>query len=103
MTDMKSKHKFGADNYIKASPACKRAVLETVDVLRKAGHECVEFELPEGEPRHGKRTFSGWRIYVANVSMNLFVGLTSCDGYQTMLSHLGPDPKVNFVSTPNTS
>ncbi|KAF9054357.1 amidase [Panaeolus papilionaceus] len=75
---------YTSDNYIKASPACKRAVLETVDVLRKAGHECVEFELPE-----------------ANVSMNLFVGLTSCDGYQTMLSHLGPDPKENalFLST----
>lgn len=35
------------DNYIKASPACKRAVLETVEALRKAGHECVEFEIPD--------------------------------------------------------
>ena len=37
------------DNYIKASPACARAVLETVEALRKAGHECVEFEFPGGE------------------------------------------------------
>ncbi|PPQ63300.1 hypothetical protein CVT24_006745 [Panaeolus cyanescens] len=75
---------YTSDNYIKASPACKRAVVETVEALRKAGHDCVEFELPE-----------------ANVAMNLFVGLTSCDGYKTMLSHLGPDPKENalFLST----
>lgn len=39
------------DNYIKASPACKRAVLESVEALRRAGHECVEFELPECKRR----------------------------------------------------
>jgi Asp-tRNA(Asn)/Glu-tRNA(Gln) amidotransferase A subunit family amidase len=36
------------DHYIKASPACARAVLETVDALRKAGHDCVEFDFPGG-------------------------------------------------------
>jgi amidase len=35
------------DHYVKASPACKRAVLETVEALRKQGHECVEFDLPD--------------------------------------------------------
>ncbi|KAF8957476.1 amidase [Flammula alnicola] len=63
-------------NYIKASPACKRAVLETVEALRDAGHECVEFELPE-----------------SHIPFNLFAAITSSDGYKTMLSHLGPDPK----------
>ena len=41
-------HEFKSDNYIKASPACKRAVLETVEALSNAGHDCVEFELPDG-------------------------------------------------------
>lgn len=38
------------DHYIKSSPACSRAVLETVDALRKAGHDCVEFDFPGGRP-----------------------------------------------------
>jgi Asp-tRNA(Asn)/Glu-tRNA(Gln) amidotransferase A subunit family amidase len=44
-----AKMKFGyytSDNFAKASPACKRAVLETVNALEKLGHECVEFEIP---------------------------------------------------------
>lgn len=77
------KLKFGyytSDNYIKASPACKRAVLETVEALRTAGHECVEFELPD-----------------AHIPFNLFAAITSSDGYKTMLSHLGPDKKENAL------
>ncbi|CAA7267413.1 unnamed protein product [Cyclocybe aegerita] len=77
------KLKFGyytSDNYIKASPACKRAVLETVETLRAAGHECVEFEIPD-----------------SYIPFNLFAGITSADGYKTMLSHLGPDPKENAL------
>ena len=41
--------KFGyylMDGLVKASPACKRAVLETVEALRREGHECVEFAVP---------------------------------------------------------
>ena len=43
------KLKFGyylMDGLVKASPACKRAVLETVEALRREGHECVEFDVP---------------------------------------------------------
>lgn len=43
------KLKFGyylMDGLVKASPACKRAVLETVGALRRDGHECVEFSVP---------------------------------------------------------
>lgn len=43
------KLKFGyylMDGLVKASPACKRAVLETVQALRREGHECVEFSVP---------------------------------------------------------
>ena len=31
---------------------------------------------------------------LVEVALKVFVGLTSADGYKTMLSHLGPDPKV---------
>ncbi|KAG5634768.1 hypothetical protein H0H81_000838 [Sphagnurus paluster] len=67
---------YTSDNYVKASPACKRAVLETVEALRKQGHECIEFNVPG-----------------AADAFNIFVGLTAADGYKKMLSHLGPDPK----------
>jgi hypothetical protein len=36
-----------ADGAVKGSPACHRAVLETVEALRKAGHKCVEIEAPD--------------------------------------------------------
>ena len=41
--------KFGyylMDGLVKVSPVCKRAVLETVEALRREGHECVEFDVP---------------------------------------------------------
>ena len=49
------KLKFGYyfnDGMARVTPACSRAVSETVEVLRKQGHECVEFELPSRES-HG--------------------------------------------------
>jgi len=55
-------------------------VLETVEALRKQGHECVEFVPPD----------------VAQ-ALSLFAALTSADGYKTLLSHLGPDPKENSL------
>lgn len=73
------KLKFGyytSDRIIKASPACARTVLETVEALRKAGHECVEVE-PYEAPR-------GFKAFVA---------LTSGDGYETLTSHIAPDPQ----------
>jgi len=78
-----TKLKFGyytSDNYIKASPACRRAVLETVEALRAAGHECIEFQLPD-----------------PHIPYHLFPAITSSDGYKTMLSHLGPDPKESAL------
>lgn len=65
-----------ADPLLKASPASQRAVQETVDALRKQGHECVEFVIPNV-------------IEAARV----FVALTSADGYKTLTSHIGPDPR----------
>ncbi|KAH0582754.1 hypothetical protein H2248_010669 [Termitomyces sp. 'cryptogamus'] len=71
---------YTSDHFVKASPACQRAVLETVEALRKKGHECIEINVPD-----------------APEAFNIFVGLTSADGYKKMLSHLGPDPKENSL------
>ena len=35
------------DGAVKGSPACHRAVLETVEALRKEGHECIEIDPPD--------------------------------------------------------
>ncbi|EGO24971.1 hypothetical protein SERLADRAFT_370184 [Serpula lacrymans var. lacrymans S7.9] len=72
------------DGVVRASPANKRAVLETVDALRKQGHECIEF-----------------RTSLPLEVMKVFVGLATADGYERILSHLGPDPKESsmFLST----
>ncbi|KAJ7180615.1 amidase [Mycena filopes] len=66
-----------ADNYVKASPANKRAVMETVDALRIQGHECLEIEVPDPIE-----------------AFDVFIGVTSADGYKTLLSGIPPDPLV---------
>ncbi|ORY92559.1 amidase signature enzyme [Leucosporidium creatinivorum] len=76
--ELPEKLKFGyylTDGFCRASPACERAVLETVEALRKKGHECVEF-VPH-DPIKG---------------LELFAGITSADGYKTLLSSIGSDP-----------
>jgi Asp-tRNA(Asn)/Glu-tRNA(Gln) amidotransferase A subunit family amidase len=37
---------YQTDGVVKGSPACHRAMLETVEALRKAGHKCVQIEPP---------------------------------------------------------
>ncbi|KAG8855291.1 hypothetical protein FRB96_007089 [Tulasnella sp. 330] len=54
-----------------------KAVQETVDALRRQGHECTEFMLPD--------------MVEAG---RLFIAMTSADKYETLLSHVGPDPKA---------
>ncbi|WVQ77023.1 hypothetical protein IAR50_006702 [Cryptococcus sp. DSM 104548] len=76
--DLPKKLKVGYwvdDHAIKASPACARAVLESVQCLRKAGHEVVAFDPPD-----------------VPEALKIFVGLTSSDGYKTLLSNIGKDP-----------
>ncbi|ORX37379.1 putative Acetamidase [Kockovaella imperatae] len=60
---------------LKTSPACSRAVRDTVEKLQAAGHEAVSFEPP--------------RLLDAFKS---FASMTSSDGYGTLLGNLGPDP-----------
>ncbi|EMD38846.1 hypothetical protein CERSUDRAFT_104159 [Gelatoporia subvermispora B] len=64
-----------SDELVKPSPACQRAVREAVNALRRAGHECVEVKVPDpARP------------------IELFVGLTSGDGYKTLTKPIDPDP-----------
>ncbi|VDC00957.1 unnamed protein product [Peniophora sp. CBMAI 1063] len=72
---------YTSDHFIKASPVCRRAVLETVEALRAQGHECVGFKLPG--PGYS--------------ALSLFTAITSADGYQGLLRHLGPDPKESAM------
>ena len=37
----------GTDKAVKGSPASHRAMLETVQALRVAGHECIEMDSPD--------------------------------------------------------
>ncbi|KAG2354858.1 amidase signature enzyme [Suillus spraguei] len=80
--ELPSKLRFGyylSDGMMESSPACKRAVLETVSALRKQGHQCIEFTSP------------------LNASaMEVFLGLASSDGYKKMLSHLDSDPMASL-------
>ncbi|KZV95528.1 amidase signature enzyme [Exidia glandulosa HHB12029] len=66
------------DGCMRASPATQRAVLETVAALRNAGHEVVEFTPPD-----------------ITTGVELFVGLTSADGYSTMMEPIGSDPTMD--------
>ncbi|TDL24037.1 amidase signature enzyme [Rickenella mellea] len=79
-----AKLRFGyykTDGFVKTSPACQRAVTETVAAMQKAGHECVEIDVTAFVPD----------------SLILFASLTSADGYKKLLSHLGPDPRESSL------
>ncbi|KAI6021726.1 amidase signature domain-containing protein [Pisolithus microcarpus] len=85
--ELPKKLKFGyyfCDSITRSSPATVRAVQETIDALRKAGHECVEFS----------------SVLLAS-AMEVFVGLVTSDGYKRMLSNLEGDPQEDslFLST----
>jgi hypothetical protein len=59
------KLKFGYyfdDGMARITPACRRAVSETAEALRKHGHECVEFELPS-------RALPAYPAYVLDPSL----------------------------------
>ncbi|GAA5970793.1 hypothetical protein JCM11641_004457 [Rhodosporidiobolus odoratus] len=71
---------FVTDGFCHASPACERAVLETVKALRRQGHQCIEFSPPN--PLE---------------AMELFVALTSAGRYETLLSGLQGDPQESSL------
>ncbi|PCH34896.1 amidase [Wolfiporia cocos MD-104 SS10] len=63
------------DGFVKTSPACKRAVLQTIEALRRDGHECVEISVPQ-----------------PSQAMEIMAELTSADGHETLLGPVGSDP-----------
>lgn len=71
------------DGFCRASPACERAVMETVESLRKQGHECVEFAPHDRKPflLH-RRIVRRQRLLpsAAAKALELFAGITSADG-----------------------
>ena len=71
----------GTDGIIQTSPACRRAVHETIAALRAAGHECVEFVPPK-----------------AVETIAEYVAITSADGTKTLLDPVGDDPEVAEIS-----
>jgi Asp-tRNA(Asn)/Glu-tRNA(Gln) amidotransferase A subunit family amidase len=76
--ELPARLKFGFylnDNLFHTSPACQRAVLETVDALRTKGHEVVELDPPD-----------------AVRAMQIFVAFTSADGFAGLLDNLQGDP-----------
>ena len=88
-------HAQFVDKFIKASPACARAVLETVEALRREGHECTEIDLPErNKAPQSIPNSTTHSICLATRAIEIFASITSADGYSKLLSHLGPDPKV---------
>ncbi|CAE6438270.1 unnamed protein product [Rhizoctonia solani] len=65
---------FKSDRFVRASPACQRAVLESVEALKDRGYETQEIDPPD----------------MAEL-LKLFVEISAADGYKTMLSHLESD------------
>ncbi|CAE6484084.1 unnamed protein product [Rhizoctonia solani] len=65
---------FKSDRFVRASPACQRAVLESVEALKEKGHTIEEINPPD----------------MAEL-LKLFVEISAADGYKTMLSHLESD------------
>ncbi|KAF8199848.1 amidase signature domain-containing protein [Mycena galopus ATCC 62051] len=66
---------YTSDGIMKGSPACIRAVTETIKTLKAAGHECIELE---------QREF----VEISKI----FLAMTSADGYKTLLREVGSDP-----------
>ena len=58
----------------------RRGVFETVDKLRSAGHECVDVGPVDAES-----------------ALEIFIALSAADGFKTLMSPLGPDPRVSAL------
>lgn len=69
---------YTVDGYSPSSPACQRAVMDTVGALEKQGHTCVPFFPPSVQE-----------------AMSIFYGLISVDGGVSRLAPLKGDPKVS--------
>lgn len=86
----------GTDDFVKPSPANQRAVIETVEALRRAGHECIEFSVPQGTCSLFSCQNRHLTAVAANRAIEIFIGLTAADGYKTLTADIGSDPVVRF-------
>ncbi|GAA6020979.1 hypothetical protein JCM11491_001574 [Sporobolomyces phaffii] len=80
---LRDKLRFGyylTDAFCHASPACSRAVLAAAEAVRKQGHEVVEIPSPN-----------------AIDAMEIFVALTSANGYEPLLANLLGDPQESSL------
>ncbi|GAA5874603.1 hypothetical protein JCM3774_004658 [Rhodotorula dairenensis] len=103
---------FLHDGFCAASPACERAVMETVEALRKAGHEVIEFEPTPGKSAigsgHTRDSFLCARLTAtcrsaAAESLEYFIALASAGCYEILLSFLKDDPAEAFLSMATSS
>ena len=92
------KLKFGYyfdDGMARTTPACRRAVSQTIEALRKQGHECVEFELPSRKcvgclfPNVSDSSFPA-----AGRASEIYIALSSASGDKDFFRNKGPDPTV---------
>ncbi|KAJ6489486.1 amidase signature domain-containing protein [Mycena vitilis] len=82
--DLPKKLRFGyytSDGVLKASPACMRAVKQTIDALESAGHDCIELDQ-----------------HLAPEIMLTYHKITCADGYKTLLKEKGSDPLDTSLS-----
>jgi len=96
--ELGQKLKFGFyfnDGMARTTPACCRAVSETVEALRKHGHECVEFELPfRALPTCPSCVLDDSLCATAEKASEVFIALSSASGNKDFLKNKGPDPTV---------
>ena len=92
------KLKFGYyfdDGMARITPACHRAVSETVEALRKQGHECVEFELTSRAFPSVCHVFKLLTLHMtAGKAAEVFIALASAAGNKGFFKNKGPDPTV---------
>ena len=96
--ELGQKLKFGYyfnDGMACITPACSRAVSETVEALKKQGHECVEFELPSRTLPMCPLCIFGLSLSVTAVKASeVFTALSSAFGSKDFFKNKGPDPTV---------
>jgi len=76
--DFPKKLRFGYywdDGIVRSTPAVKRSILETVEALKRAGHEVFEY-----------------KPYNTLEAVRLFFGIMGSDSMRTLTKYLPPDP-----------
>jgi Asp-tRNA(Asn)/Glu-tRNA(Gln) amidotransferase A subunit family amidase len=93
------KLKFGYyfnDGMARITPACRRAVSETVEALRRQGHECIEFELPSRMLVACRYVSKSPHFFytAAEKASEIYIALTAASGNKDFFKNKGPDPTV---------